>query len=521
MFTWLRSIMKPVFWVVVISFVGFIFFAWGKQSDIAGEMSVAIIDGEPIAEQEYRVALNDALERARENGELTPAEEGKLRRDVLEQMIRRLVLLREAEAMGLAVSDEELLQYLLLSEPAFRDEQGRPDRGRYEQFRTTQPARVLQSLERYKREQLLFAKLSDGITSNLRVSLSDLTNYYRTYYRRYELAQVLVRPESFVSEERVRAFYEQNKDTYVQPLRVHARHILIAAPRGSEAEVFSKARLRAENLREEIAAGRLDFAAAAKQYSADTTSAVKGGDLGVFGTGQMVAPFEGAAFALRPGEMSAVVQTDFGFHIIEVLARLENEPWPYDKLRDGLRRRLVGDAERQQAKARAEAALAELNSGTAFAAVARKYSDAGSAARGGALGTLARFMDPLLFDQEEYVWLDKELVNNSFIITPVSERLDTLAPGTHSGIITSPFGYHLVRVGAVSEADETHFAEFRGQVERELSNRLQQDIFNRWYAARRAAYDIEIKLTEAELNPQNGNLAPLQSRSAGQQAPQF
>jgi peptidyl-prolyl cis-trans isomerase C len=126
-----------------------------------------------------------------------------------------------------------------------------------------------------------------------------------------------------VSDAEVKAYYDANKKEYEQ---VHARHILIA-PQGSPAAQPAKegqkqltdaeAKAKAEEIRTKLVAGG-DFALLAKSESSDVGSGETGGDLGSFGHGQMVPEFEAAAFAAKPGEITPVVKTQFGYHIIKV-----------------------------------------------------------------------------------------------------------------------------------------------------------------------------------------------------------
>jgi peptidyl-prolyl cis-trans isomerase C len=126
-----------------------------------------------------------------------------------------------------------------------------------------------------------------------------------------------------ISDADVKAYYDANKKDYEQ---VHARHILIA-PKGSAAAPPAKegtkeltdaeAKAKAEEIRTKLLAGG-DFALLAKSESNDTGSGENGGDLGSFGRGQMVPEFDKAAFAAKPGEVTPVVKTQFGYHIIKV-----------------------------------------------------------------------------------------------------------------------------------------------------------------------------------------------------------
>lgn len=121
-----------------------------------------------------------------------------------------------------------------------------------------------------------------------------------------------IEPKAAVTEADIADFYKKNPQFFMQPEAVRASHILLKADT-PEAKVAAKA--KAEDLLKQIKAGA-DFAALAKQHSNDG-SAASGGDLGFFPRGQMVKPFEDAAFALKPGEVSNVVESEFGYHIIK------------------------------------------------------------------------------------------------------------------------------------------------------------------------------------------------------------
>ena len=117
-----------------------------------------------------------------------------------------------------------------------------------------------------------------------------------------------------VSEAEIKAWYDGHKDRFQQPEERRASHILI----GSEKIGKDKARARAGELLKEIQKNPAAFAELAKKNSDDPGSAAKGGDLGFFGRGMMVKPFEDATFSLKDGEISGIVESDFGFHIIKV-----------------------------------------------------------------------------------------------------------------------------------------------------------------------------------------------------------
>ena len=125
-----------------------------------------------------------------------------------------------------------------------------------------------------------------------------------------------VSPKIEVTEDEVAEFYEENKERFSTPEQVHARHIIFAADERATADQIIAARKNADEALERALAGE-DFAELAKELS-EGPSAPNGGDLGFFAYNQMVAPFAEAAFALDAGQISGVVRTDFGFHVIKV-----------------------------------------------------------------------------------------------------------------------------------------------------------------------------------------------------------
>lgn len=144
-----------------------------------------------------------------------------------------------------------------------------------------------------------------------------------------KLNDAVIQVDTAVSDDALRAVYEQE-----QPgLQVRARHILLRVGPDAAQAARDSAQMLASDLRARAAAGE-DFAALAEQYSQDPGSAADGGDLGFFGRGQMVAPFEEAAFALDVGEVSDVVETPFGYHIIKLEERRLPE---FDEVKDGFR----------------------------------------------------------------------------------------------------------------------------------------------------------------------------------------
>jgi peptidyl-prolyl cis-trans isomerase C len=152
-----------------------------------------------------------------------------------------------------------------------------------------------------------------------------------------------------VSDADVKDFYDKNPDKFKQPEGVRASHILIPTPQGADDTAKKTARAKADALLKQVKSGG-DFAKLARENSSDG-SAQQGGDLGVFTKGQMVPAFEQAAFALQPGQVSDVVETQFGFHIIKVTERKDASTVPIEQVSDRVRQFLAGQRKQERAEA--------------------------------------------------------------------------------------------------------------------------------------------------------------------------
>jgi peptidyl-prolyl cis-trans isomerase C len=159
--------------------------------------------------------------------------------------------------------------------------------------------------------------------SEMEMEEKDLLDYTRRDLIISNFIEKTILPKVVVSEEDSKKFYDQNPDKFTRPESIKASHILLGIDQKAGADEKKAAREKAEKLRKELAGGA-DFAALAKT-SSTCPSSQQGGDLGFFGKGQMVPAFETAAFALKPGEISDVVETQFGYHIIKLTEKKSAE----------------------------------------------------------------------------------------------------------------------------------------------------------------------------------------------------
>lgn len=142
-----------------------------------------------------------------------------------------------------------------------------------------------------------------------------------------------------VSDADVKKFYDANIDKMQRPEQVKASHILVTVDEGADEATRQEARTKIDSLEKKIKAGE-DFAETAKANS-QCPSSENGGDLGFFGKGQMVKPFEDAAFALKPGEMSGVVETRFGYHLIKLAEKREAATASLEEVQENIKRYLT------------------------------------------------------------------------------------------------------------------------------------------------------------------------------------
>lgn len=358
------------------------FFGWsmrGGGSDSGPTEYITKVNGEPITPQEYRSAYNNLIELySRITGQRLSAEQAKqlgVEKRALEQVIDQKLMLQEADRRGMKVSDEELAA-AIQAQPAFQ-ENGAFSKNRYMQLLGGAGISAEQ-FEASKRQELLMSKLESAIKATVSISEDDIMNEYvdrkstvAADYAAFDpekfMRQVSVTPdrlnefykaegEKFRVEERRKARYflfpaenymsqiqipeeeakkEYNRaaSSYAQTPKIRARHILIRTDREAPASVAAKAEAKINALREAIVKGQ-DFGAAAKANSEDPGSKESGGDLGFFTRNQMVPEFDRAAFALKVGEVSQPVRTQFGYHLIKVEEKTEEKQRSFEEARE-------------------------------------------------------------------------------------------------------------------------------------------------------------------------------------------
>jgi peptidyl-prolyl cis-trans isomerase D len=215
-----------------------------------------------------------------------------------------------------------------------------------------------------QREVQLARFLPAEFRARVQLTDADLERHYQDNAARYQTPEQIdveylvldleaVMRGVQVSESDLRSYYTQNQAQTAQQEQRRASHILLLSDPKASADDKARVRAEAQALLAQLRAAPARFAELAKARSQDPGSAAQGGDLDFFGRGAMVKPFEEAVFALQPGQISDVVETEFGFHIIQLTDQRRPQPEPFEKVRA----RLEDELKRQQAQRRyAEAA---------------------------------------------------------------------------------------------------------------------------------------------------------------------
>jgi peptidyl-prolyl cis-trans isomerase C len=182
-----------------------------------------------------------------------------------------------------------------------------------------------------------------------KMSLDDLRKEARQNLVVTDMLEQEVGKQIEVKPSDVSAFYEKNPDRFQQPEALRASHVLVLLPQGADEAAKAAARAKAEMVLKKARAGA-DFAALARAHS-DDASKQRGGDLGFFPKGQMVPAFEAAAFALQPNQISDVVETPFGFHVIKVTERRPARTVPFAEAAPQIEQFLKQEQQQQKTRA--------------------------------------------------------------------------------------------------------------------------------------------------------------------------
>ena len=356
-----KIVMIFLFLLIIPSFV---LFGVERYQGSGGEEKVARVDGQNITRPEWDAQHRLETDRIRQqspNVDPTLLESDVMRYATLERMVRDRVLAAAAAKSNVTISEERLSRIFAQDAglAAFRTPDGKFDRESFqrvtgrtpEQYEAsmraelatqqmllgitstafTPPALAAATINAfYDRREIQVARFNpESFASKVTVSDADVETYYKDHAAQFQAPEqasieylVLdleaAKKNISVNEADLKTYYEQNTARFGTKEERRASHILITAPASASAADRAKAKAKAEQLLAEVKKAPATFADVARKNSQDPGSAEKGGDLDFVTRGAMVKPFEDAMFALKKGDISDVIETEFGYHIIRL-----------------------------------------------------------------------------------------------------------------------------------------------------------------------------------------------------------
>ncbi|RYF60324.1 MAG: peptidyl-prolyl cis-trans isomerase [Comamonadaceae bacterium] len=375
-----KIVLGLLFLLIIPSFV--LFGVERYTNGGANGETVATVDGTPITRPEWDLRHRQESDRIRQqmpNVDPSLLDSEAARYATLERIVRDRVLAAAAARSNMSVSEERLTR--LFAEDAglasFRTADGKFDRERF--LRTT--GQTPEQYEASVREQLATQQVLLGMASTafatkaqadatlgafydrrevqvarfnpadyvakVQVSESDVEAYYKSHGSEFQAPEQAAieyvvldldaaKKNISVSEADLKSYYDQNTARFGSKEERRASHILIAAPASASASEKAAARSKAEALLAEARKSPGSFADLAKKNSQDPGSAERGGDLDFVSRGAMVKPFDDAMFALKKGEISGLVESEFGFHIILLTDIKAADVTPFDRVREDI-----------------------------------------------------------------------------------------------------------------------------------------------------------------------------------------
>ncbi len=540
-----------VLWLVIAVFILFVFVDFGATvpggttvSDAAavvGKEKITFTEFERAyrqAEDVYRQAYGDQFssELARQIG---------LPRQVMETLVADKVLLAEARRMGLRVSDSEVRRQIL-DYPVFRNEDGSfVGQETYQRILRSNNL-TPESFEASVRQDLLTGKVRRVLVHNLFVPEDEVEAAYREQVERARVRLVKLPSERFaeqvdlepdrlaawfeahqeefrvperravdyllidraaiqatleVEDAEIDQFYRENLDEFTREEEIRARHILL---RTGEERSADDADRELTAIKKRIEAGE-DFEEIAREASEDPGSGARGGDLGFFGRGQMVKPFEDAAFSAQLGDLVGPVRSAFGSHLIEVLERRQGGVQTLDEVSGLIRGRLLSERARTVAENKAQELAARIE---------REGLEGGEAFR-----TLAEGETGVTFHATEPFGREDN-VPGIGRATGFSVAAFDLEPEAVSGPVKTGSGWAILhlrevvepRVPALDEVREEVEAAYRGERQLDLAVEKLTEQRERLAAGatlEQVAAELGVEVEESEEFGAGGNIGSL------------
>lgn len=489
-----------ILWLVIAAFIAIVFVEIGyvQPTELGG--AAATVGDAKVTFREVENSYRNLESRYRqmfgEQWTSEMAEQFGLYRQAVEQVINQKVLLLEARRLGLKVGDDELRE-AILDIPAFQENGRFIGAERYLALLQRNGYGSTEDFEADLREDLMLNKMLQVVGQTVYLSEAELEDAYRQQVEKASIRYLLMPSSRFGAESQasddelaaylsvhaeeyrlpeqrevayllvdrnllrnrieiddaeLRAFYDDSGEQFVQEEQVQARHILLRSKEGTSPDELQA---QLEAVRARIEAGE-DFAALAREVSEDPGSGQRGGDLGFFGRGQMVPEFEQAAFGAQPGDLVGPIESQFGFHLIEVTARRAAGKQPFEELREQIRFQLAQERVGDLARERVIELAAELggDDGGANAEAMRAAAEA----------------DEAVFFYEPPPFGSADAVAGLGRAPAFTEAAFDLEPGDLSSPVEVPRGWAVILAEQVLPSRDAELADVEPQVRRAVES---------------------------------------------------
>lgn len=278
----------------------------------AKQEKVAVVNGTVISKAEYDAEVGRYERQMSMTGRtLEPGQVAEMKKKILDGLVDRELLIQQSKKQGVKVTDTEIDEQIATLKKRFPSEQ--EFAGALTKMNMTEATLKAQFGQDMAVKKMIDQDIASKIT---------------------------------ISDEDSKTFYDGHPDLFKTPERVRASHILVKIDPKASDEDKAKAREKMVEIQKRVKNGE-DFATVAKEVS-DCPSKAKGGDLDYFQRGQMVGPFEEAAFSLQPGVVSDIVETQFGFHLIKVADKKEPGVVPFDEMKEKIQQHLKQEKVNQE-----------------------------------------------------------------------------------------------------------------------------------------------------------------------------
>jgi peptidyl-prolyl cis-trans isomerase D len=369
-----RIMLGAILVVVAASMVTYLIPNSGLSSTGTDDTVLAEVAGQKLTQQEFQQRFAVALQNMQG---ATPQMAPVLFPQVLDSIIQKMAAMYVIHKMGITASDDEVLTGIMTRFQQFFPN-GAVNKDQFEAYLASQGMTV-EGLSDDIRDQIMIKKLQDAVLEGIVVTPKEVADEFSRRYDKAKISYIAFSPAKFmdqvkptdeelkkvydvsrsefpvpaknsyqvvvvdqakvaatmdVTDAQLRAEYSRSMDNFRMPERIHVRHILVSTEGKSDSEKKAL-KSKADDILKQLKGGA-DFAELAKKDSDDKGSGEKGGDLDWVVKGQMVPEFDAAAFALKPKDLSPVVTSTFGYHIIQVLDKEPAHVKPFDEVKGAL-----------------------------------------------------------------------------------------------------------------------------------------------------------------------------------------